>query len=205
MDSFACSSKWLAINLSSEAHITALSLEAEQFAGYPAQELVGRPLAQILDAKSAQEVPQMLDMATESGYWVGDVICGACGGMFMEARGMMFSMAGKSNSSAGYLLMLTPNKSFALNQEESSALTEVAGTLRALAHDLNNPLAVMMGFSQLLVMNENCHGQVRNDIEKIYAELKRVIQVVERLQEYARSLYQKPDSDGASGNFVRHA
>jgi nitrogen-specific signal transduction histidine kinase len=205
MQSFTCSSKWLAVTLSSEAHITSLSSGAEQFAGYSAQELVGLPLTQILDKKSALEVPFMLDVATELGYWVGEVIHSARGGKSIAARGMMYSLAGKGNSSAGYLLISNPNKSLEPNNEEASAIAEIADTLRTLAHDLNNPLAVIMGFTQLIVLNENCQGQIRSDIEKIYSELKRVIQVVEELHGYARSLYQKPHFGESSGNTARHA
>ena len=204
MQSFARSSKWLAINLSAEAHILALSSGASQLIGYPVQGIVGLPLAQILDDGSARQVPHMLDMAAELGYWSGDIIYGTLEGRFIEAQGMLLSMAGKGNSAAEYLLVITPNQSLEPNQEGSSVLCEIADTLRTLAHDLNNPLAAMMGFSQLLVLNENCHGQVREDIEKIYSELNRVVQIVERLQEYARSLYQKPDSYRASGNMARH-
>jgi hypothetical protein len=40
-------------------------------------------------------------------------------------------------------------------------------------------------------LNTGCQGRIRTDIEKLYSELKRVNQVVERLHGYAISLYDK--------------
>jgi signal transduction histidine kinase len=64
----------------------------------------------------------------------------------------------------------------------------VADSLRTIVHDLNDPLAVIMGFSQLLILNADCQGKIRADVEKLYSELKRAVQVVDRLHQYAISL-----------------
>ena len=74
MQSVACSSTWLAAILSPETLITSLSSGAEQFTGYSAQELVGRPVTQILDDSSAFEVPRILDAAKEWGHWEGEIV-----------------------------------------------------------------------------------------------------------------------------------
>ncbi len=194
MQSVACSSTWLAAVLSPETLITSLSSGAEQFTGYSAQELVGRPVTQILDDSSAFEVPRILDAAKEWGHWEGEIVHRARGGRLLEARGTVSLLAGNGNHAAGYLLISNLNRSLVLNECEKSAVVEVAANLRAFAHDLNNPLAVLMGFTQLLILNANCQGKIRNDVEKLYSELKRVIQVVERLHGYALSLYEKPQA-----------
>lgn len=203
MRPFACSTRWLAITLSSDACITSISSGAEQFTGYSAQELVGRPLIQLLEDDSALELPRVLTIATEWGFWEGEMIHKVRGGRRLEARCTVSALAGKPDGADGYLLLSSLNKSLVLNAGESSAVTEIADTLRTYAHDLNNPLAIMMGFTQLLVLNENCQSQMRHDLDKLYAELKRVIQLVDQLHGYARSLYQKPQSEQESA--IRHA
>jgi two-component system, LuxR family, sensor kinase FixL len=192
MQSVACSSNWLVATLSPEALIISLSANAEQFTGYSAQELVGRPITQILADRTAFEVPRILDAAKEWGYWQGEVVHTSRGGKHFDARGTISLLAGKRNYSAGYLLISSLNQSLVLEESENPAVAKVATTLRTFAHDLNNPLAVMMGFAQLLILNQNCQGNVRNDMEKLYSELKRVVQMVERLHEYALSLSEKP-------------
>lgn len=205
MQSFACSSKWLAAIISSETLIASLSSGAEQFTGYSAQELVGRPITQILADSSAFEVPRILDAAKNWGSWQGQIVHKARGGKLLEAHGIVSLMAGNGDCAAGYLLVSNLNKSLASDGCENAAVTEVAANLRTFAHELNNPLAVMMGFTQLLVLNANCQGNIRDDIEKLYSELKRVIQVVEGLHGYALSLYEKSQPGQASNAVARHA
>jgi PAS domain S-box-containing protein len=198
MQSLACNSKWLAATLSSDGIILSLSPGAEQFTGYSAHELVGRSITQILDDSSAFEVPGIFNAANEWGHWEGEIVHRGRGGKLFEGRGTVSLLAGSGNRSAGYLLLSNLNKTSVIVTSENSVTSEIAGNLRTFAHDLNNPLAVMMGFTQLLILNSNCQGNIRCDIEKLYSELKRVIQVVEKLHAYALSLYERPRQDHQS-------
>ena len=202
MQSLACNSKWLAAILSSEGLIESLSAGAEQFTGYSSQDLVGRSVIQILSDSSALELSGMFEAANEWGHWEGEIVHKARGGKLLDGRGSLSLLAGSGNSSAGYLLVSNLHKSPVFDNCEDSGLAEVAGNLRTFAHDLNNPLAVMMGFTQLLILNTNCEGKIRSDIEKLYSELKRVIQVVERLHKYAFSLYERPQKNASDGRFA---
>jgi PAS domain S-box-containing protein len=201
----AGSSAWLAATLSPEALITSLSPGAEQFTGYSARQLVGQPITQILADSSAFEMPRILNSAEELGHWEGEIVHRARGGELFEARGILSLLAGNGDHRAGYLLISSLNKSLVLDECEMSAVAQVAAKLRGFAHELNNPLAVLMGFTQLLIYDPNCQGKIRNDIEKLYSELKRVIQVVERLHGYAISLIEKPQPDQTSSAPVQHA
>jgi PAS domain S-box-containing protein len=199
MQPLACNSKWLAATLSPDALITSLSYGAEQFTGYSPQELVGRPITHILSDSTAFEMTRILDAANQWGHWQGEIVHSTRGGKSLDARGTLSSLAGSGNRSAGYLFISNLNTASARDECEDVFLAEVAGKLRAFAHDLNNPLAVMMGFTQLLILNNNCQGTVRGDVEKLYTELKRVIQVVEKMHQYAMSMYEKPGKLAASG------
>lgn len=195
MQSLACNSKWLASTLSSEGLITSLSSGAEQFTGYSAQELVGLPFSQILSDLSAIELPRILDSAREWGHWEGEIEHRTRGGRLLHARAIVSPLAGSGYSEAGYLMVSNLSRTLPPEECANAAVAEVAGNLRAFAHDLNNPLAVIMGFAQLLMLNPNCNGDIRGDVERLYSELKQVIQVVERLQRYAISLYQQLGAD----------
>jgi PAS domain S-box-containing protein len=199
MRPFTCSTRWLAVTLSPNALITSLSSGAEQLTGYSAQELAGKSIVHILEDNSAFEVPQIMKAATEWGSWEGNIIHKMRGGRRLDARCIVSSLAGKGSGADGYILLSSLNHSMVLNDGGNSAVTGIADTLRMYAHDLNNPLAVIMGFAQLLAVNENCQGQMRQDLDKLYSELKRVIQIVERLHGYAHSLYRKNDLEEESG------
>ena len=181
MQSIACGSKWFATTLSLEGAIMSLSPGAEQFTGYSSQELVGKPITQILADSSAFELSRILEAANQWGHWEGDMVHRTRSGKSLEARSALLLLAGAENHSAGYLLLSDLSRQSISASQDDSAVSEVASRLRAFAHDLNNPLAVVMGFTQLLVINSNCQGTMRTDVEKLYSELKRVVQIVEQL------------------------
>jgi PAS domain S-box-containing protein len=194
MQTFACGCEWLAATLSPEGIILNLSSGAEQITGYSAQELTGRHLSRILDDSSALEYPRIMDSMKEWGYWEGDLSHLSRDGKSMEARSILSLLAGAGNSSAGYLLISNLKRSMAPQDVDHSAMTEIAGNLRTYIHDLNNPMAIIMGFAQLLMMDKNVPGKTRADVEKMYSELRRVIQVIEKLRSYAMTFYDKQEN-----------
>jgi nitrogen-specific signal transduction histidine kinase len=87
-----------------------------------------------------------------------------------------------------YLMLSTFSSTSHRDAAANEALREVAAKLRTFAHELNNPLAVTMGFAQLMLLNMGADGKNTTDMERLYSEMKRLIQVVEKLQCYAISL-----------------
>jgi nitrogen-specific signal transduction histidine kinase len=188
MQSLPGSSRWLAATLSPEALITSLSSGAEQFTGYSAQELAGMPVTRILDDSSAFEVPFILKSAKEWGSWGGEIVHRDRGGNLLKARGTLTVLGSREGYQCGYLLISNFDSLSAPAGKDGTIATDIAAKLRVIAHDLNNPLAVMMGYAQLLILDENCPEKIRTDIEKLYSELQRIIPVVERLRSCAISL-----------------
>jgi signal transduction histidine kinase len=203
MQSFSGSFRWLAACLSPEALITSLSPGAEQFTGYSAQELAGFPVTQILADSSAFEVPFYLKTAKEWGSWEGEIVHRGRGGNFLKAHGTLTMLASREGHHCGYLLISNFDASPMFGKNDNLTATEIAAKLRIIAHDLSNPLAVMMGFTQLLILDENCPGKIRMDLEKLYSELQRVIQVVDRLRGYAISLYGKTENPNSPGMAIK--
>ena len=167
MQALVCSSSWLAAALSADALIVSLSASAEQFTGYSAQELVGRPITQILADHSAFEMPQILNAAKEWGNWEGELIHRTRSGRSLEARGAVTSLAGKGNLPAGFLLVSNLKRTPSWMRAIMRLWRILRLSLREFVHDLNNPLAVAMGFAQLLELNSDCNGKIQADIEKI--------------------------------------
>jgi PAS domain S-box-containing protein len=191
MQSLSCGQKWLATTLSLEGIITSLSPGAEQLTGYSAQELVGMPITEILADSSAFELMRILEAAKQRGHWEGELVHRTREGVSFEARSVLSLLAGDENHSTVYFLFSNLNTPAISLPQTEVVFAQVERKLRAFVHDLNNPLAVIMGFTQLLMMNSNCQGSMRADVEKLYSELKRVIQAVETLHEYAISLHDK--------------
>jgi PAS domain S-box-containing protein len=188
MQSLPGSSRWLAATLSLEALITSLSSGAEQFTGYSAQELAGMPVTRILDDSSAFEVPFILKSTKEWGSWGGEIVHRNRDGNLLKARGTLTMLGSREGYQCGYLLISHFDSLSAPGGKEDSIAADTAAKLRVIAHDLNNPLAVIMGYVQLLILDENCPEKIRADIEKLYSELQRIISVVERLRSCSISL-----------------
>ncbi len=68
---------------------------------------------------------------------------------------------------------------------EASRLVSVGEMAAGIAHEINNPLAAVMGFSQLVLRRE-VDETVRKDLDKILAEAKRASKIIANLQSFAR-------------------
>ena len=178
----------MAVTLSADGLIVSLSSNAEQLTGYSARELVGRPITQIMADQSVFEVPQMMESAKEWGCWSGEICHRNRSGKQLTSRSSLTVLSGRNNENVGFMLVSVFASQGAFSRDGSVDSAEISSRLRAFAHELNNPLAVVMGITQLMLLNSQCQGRIRTDLDKLFLEMKRVIQVVERLHAYAISL-----------------
>lgn len=183
----------MTIYLSSDGCITSLSNTVEQIIGYSPHELVGQPIASVLADESIFEVAQTIKTASAEGAWEGDIVHRERSGKPLPAHAWLMQLNGRENRCAGFLL-LSAFKPSPPGDAVDPRLLEVATYLRTTVHELNNPLAVMMGFTQLVLLDPQCEGKIHADLDNILAETKRVIQIVERLHTYALSLQQAPSA-----------
>jgi len=191
--------RFVAVTFSPDALISALSPGAEQWTGYSARELIGAPITHILADRSVFELPRILEYAADWGIWEGDVVLMNRSGGHMRTRGYISSLGGNGHAQPCFLLVSTPERSAAPSDEVRAALQEAGARLRTLSHEMNNPLAVMMGFMQLILLNPQCAGKVRDDMERLFSEMNRVVNVLERLHHYALSLQEEPNG-GMAGS-----
>lgn len=189
------SGSFIAITFSPDMLISALSLEAEHWTGYSAQDLVGRPITQLLDDRCAFEIPRMIECARKCGIWEGSLVLVNRSGEPLCSWGNVSTLAGSGRSDPGFLLVSALSHQAAPTAEERTALQQAGAKLRELSHEMNNPLAVLMGFMQLVMLNPQCSGKVRADVETMYSEMNRLVQVCDRLHRYAISLQEEPRHD----------
>jgi len=167
MVAIAGSSEWLAVTFTGDAVVRGLSPNAEQITGYSAPEIVGRPLTQILADRSVFEVQQMMLAAREWGIWEGEIIHRDRGGRTFNARGFVSTLSGRGGPDDGFLLISTLPQILP-EGGTNEQLHEVGTRLRSITHQLNNPLAVIMGFTQLILIELPPEGKVRADVERLY-------------------------------------
>ncbi len=176
----------IAVTFSSDAIIASLSSGAEQWTGYTSRELVGRPVTYLMADKSAYEFQEILKAAADWGTWEGELIIVNRSGVQLTTEGVISTLSGYSH--LGFLMVVSMGAQVAPRETGLDVLSEVGQKLRMISHDMNNPLAVTMGFLQLALLNDQCTGKIRSDMEKLHSELGRLVSSVERLHQYARSL-----------------
>lgn len=187
MHPFSESAHWMAVSLTADGLITSLSSTAEQLTGYSASELVGRPITVILGDRSVFDIAQVMKSALDWGVWEGEIVHRNRSGSTIRAHATLAQVTAHQNNCAGFLLISDLKPRFA-SDVAVSPLREAGTRLRQFSHELNNPLAVMMGFTQLILLDPHCDGKMRADVDRLYAEMKRIVQIVERLHSYAGSL-----------------
>ncbi len=75
-----------------------------------------------------------------------------------------------------------------INQQlrRAEKLSSLGQLIAGVAHELNNPLAVVMGYAQLLSKQEALGDKVRNDMLKVLHESERAAKIVRNLLTFAR-------------------
>lgn len=70
-----------------------------------------------------------------------------------------------------------------LQSEKLSALGQL---IAGITHEINNPLAAISGYAQLLKMNDDLDPQTRQDVTRIYEQAQRAARIVRNLLTFAR-------------------
>ncbi len=69
----------------------------------------------------------------------------------------------------------------------ASKLASIGELAAGVAHEINNPLTAIMGFAQLLMEQEGLPLQMKQDLDKIYAQSQRAAKIVQNLLTFSRS------------------
>lgn len=81
---------------------------------------------------------------------------------------------------------------------QSEKLSAIGQLVAGVAHELNNPLTSVSGYTQLLLRDERLPPELRQDLEQIYVQAERAAKIVQNLLIFARE--HKPERTIGSVN-----
>jgi signal transduction histidine kinase len=151
------------------------------------KDLIGRSIASILLDGDFQ-VPEILRSVRDSGIWAGEIALDGRDESSSRARAWVVRTPGVEPGIFRMFCLEDLNPRHEPDTRIDSLLAEISGQLRETLHQLNSPLAVVMGHTQLILLESDCLGKVRKDIEKVFSEMRRVVQMIEKLHAYALSI-----------------
>jgi two-component system NtrC family sensor kinase len=106
--------------------------------------------------------------------------------VFLISAFPRFSSKGEFIGSVYVLRDISEQKRLREQLVQSEKMAAVGQLVSGVAHELNNPLAGVMGYSQLLLMNNGLDSKTQNYLNKISKESDRAKNIVNNLLTFAR-------------------
>ena len=179
------------INL--EGIITYINGAAERVIGYTRNELIGKNFmeAGIVAPVDVQKPTQWMENR-EAERYVGatemELIKKDGTHIFVEASSfpMLSTDESKPTEIISIIRDVTDRNTMEKQLLLAGRLAAVGELAAGVAHELNNPLTSIQGFSQFLARNADLDNSVKDDIEIIYQEAQRATKITANLLSFAR-------------------
>ncbi len=158
--------------------------------GYTQEELLGRRLVDLVPPGRRQALEEALS-ETLTGGQVDNlelpVLLGqGRGGQFSINLSPMRDEPGNVNSIVVVMTDITDAAMLQAKLMHTEKMAAVGQLVSGVAHEVNNPLTAVLGFSDLLLENPDVPQAAKNDLRVILQEAQRTKQIVQNLLSFAR-------------------
>ena len=159
-------------------------------AGYREQELIGQPLLNWVESSQRQEFEAALQ-TTAHGQQVENLelrVKRSDGsiGHFSISLSPMRDESRQVNSVVLVMTDITDAVLLQANLAHSEKMATIGRLVSGVAHEVNNPLAAILGFTDLLLENPEIPAAARDDLQIILQETQRTKEIVQDLLSFAR-------------------
>jgi PAS domain S-box-containing protein len=168
--------------------ITTWNAGAERLYGYKAREVVGWPIAIIIPRELDAELPMILDRLARGEHLDHyETVRVARDGRRLDVSvtvSPIRDLEGRIIGASAITRDITHKKQAEAAVRERDALRYVASLATAAAHEINNPLAVVVGQAQLL--DETLDAAGRKRLEEILEAARRIEAIIDQLKRINR-------------------
>ncbi|MCK4369159.1 MAG: PAS domain S-box protein [Dehalococcoidales bacterium] len=163
--------------------------KAEELTGYEREELMGKSFLKLklLPAKHLAKASRLLAlnaMGRPTGPDEFELIRKDGSRMWVEITTTPIKQRGKVVV-IGFVRDITERKRMEEQLIIADRLASVGELASGIAHELNNPLTGVIGFTQM-VLDKDIPDDIKEDIQVVYSEAQRAAQVVKNLLTFAR-------------------
>jgi PAS domain S-box-containing protein len=175
--------------LDRDGRFTAVNRSMERATGFERAALIGAPLSQVVDARDVAVAEQLLRQTFEGERGKGSVRYRAADGSVRQGAVITAPVFedGAISGALGIMRDVTDDQRLAEQLLQQEKLAAVGQLVSGVAHELNNPLAGVMAFSELLLASDAVQDtEGRHALETIHHEAMRAAKIVSHLLTFAR-------------------
>ena len=172
--------------------------------GYTQDELLGRKLVELVPTPRRSSLAEALS-ETLAGRQVDNmelpILLGqGRGGQFSINLSPMRDEAGNVNSIVVVMTDITDAAMLQAKLMHTEKMAAVGQLVSGVAHEVNNPLTAVLGFTDLLIDNPDIPEAAKNDLRVVLQEAQRTKQIVQNLLSFARQM--PPERQAVQVNLV---
>jgi PAS domain S-box-containing protein len=192
--------------------VTFVNRAFEEMFGYSGAEIAGQPIALIApDAgkRPPGPPPEILRRSREEGRWSGEVVRRRRDGTHFPAHitvGAVYDDAGLLLGHVGITRDITADKEQEAHLRRAERLASIGTLVGGVAHELNNPLAAIRSFAQLMLLDPRSPDD-RQALDTMHREAERAAAIVADLGRSVRTASEcrrHPRTDADLNEIVRH-
>jgi PAS domain S-box-containing protein len=160
-------------------------------AGYCEKELLGQPLAGFVPASRRASFAEAFDRSLEGSPIELEIPLSRgfhTVGQFSVSLSPMRDEQGNINSIVVVMADVTDAVDLQAKLMHTEKMAALGQLVSGVAHEVNNPLAAIVGFTDLLLENQRVPADAKRDLQIILQEAQRTRTIVQNLLSFARQM-----------------